>query len=64
MGRPRSKRVTTLTRVYAEDVIDFKREMPGVPSADIIRIAWKQYNVVQKMGRFVYGKKVWKTHKK
>lgn len=51
------------TRVYADDVMDFQREMPGIPSKDIIRTAWQQYKAVQKMGKFIYGN-VWKTPKK
>lgn len=52
------------TRVYKEDIMDFQKEMPDVPSKDIIRVAWQQYKAVQTAGRFLYGKKIWKNHKR
>ncbi len=63
MGKPRRKGTTTLTRVYAEDVMDFKTEMQGIDSADVIRMAWRQYKAVQSAGKFIYGS-FWKTPKK
>ena len=64
MGRPKRKKNVTLTRVYKDDVMDFHKEMNGIDSADVIRMAWQQYKAVQTAGRFLYGKHIWKTPKK
>lgn len=64
MGRPKRKNRITHTRAYKDDVADFRRELPGIDSADVIRMAWTQYNAVQKAGRFIYGKNLWKIPKK
>ena len=60
MGRPRRKGAVIQTRAYKEDVMDFHSELNGIDSADVIRMAWQQYKAVQKAGRFIYGKTIWK----
>lgn len=57
-----NKKVTH-TRVYRDDIMDFQKEMPGIPAKDIIRDSWRQYKSLQKAGRFIYGS-LWKTPKK
>ena len=57
-----NKKVTHV-RVYKDTMADFKKEMPGVRCADIIRMSWLQYKAVQKMGKFIYGN-VWQKPKK
>ena len=57
-----NKKVTH-ARVYVEDVMDFQKEMPGIPTKDVIKTAWNQYKSLQKAGRFIYGS-FWNSPKK
>ena len=58
-----NKKVTH-TRVYKDTIADFNNELPGVRHADIIRMSWQMWKGVQKAGKIIYGKKIWKMPKK
>ena len=55
-----TKRATTHIRVEKDTLKEMKLLFPNMSSSEAIKTSLNMYKGVQKAGKFIYGKKIWK----